>query len=139
MSEVSRPWENKRAGLQKVGEQKKCYGFQLQNNGSGRETEQRGTERECLLIILYTSKSEVDLYKIACYCNAHTGSNVILLILSMLDYFTLSLLTLKCQIPEKKYCFSHISLFLWATTTTKSIIFQLTTAFFLIVSLCQNS
>lgn len=105
MSEVSRPWENKRAGLQKVGEQKKCHGFQLQNNGSGRETEQRGTERECLLIILYTSKSEVDLYKIACYCNAHTGSNVILLILSMLDYFTLSLLTLKCQIPEKKILF----------------------------------
>lgn len=37
MSEVSRPWENKRAGLQKDGEQKKCYGFQEQNNGSGKE------------------------------------------------------------------------------------------------------
>lgn len=57
MSEVSRPWENKRAGLQKEGEQKKCYGFQLLNNGSGRE---RGTEAntEGLLIILHTSQSK---------------------------------------------------------------------------------
>lgn len=57
MSEVSRPWENKREGLQKEGEQKKCYGFQLQNNGSGRE---RGAEanRAGLLIILHTSQSK---------------------------------------------------------------------------------
>lgn len=27
MPEVSRPWENSRAGSKKVGEQKKCYGF----------------------------------------------------------------------------------------------------------------
>lgn len=46
MSEVSWPWENKRAGLQKVGEQKKCYGFQQQNNGSEKEREQRGKEAQ---------------------------------------------------------------------------------------------
>lgn len=46
MPEVSRPWENKRAGLQKAGEQKKCYGFQQKNSGSARE--QRGTEREAV-------------------------------------------------------------------------------------------
>lgn len=58
MPEVSRPWENKRAGLQKVGEQKKCYGFQQQNNGSGREREQRGTERENVYKLFFTHQNQ---------------------------------------------------------------------------------
>lgn len=55
MPEVSRPWENKRAGLQKVGEQKKCYGFQQENNGAGREREQGGTQRECVWTATHVS------------------------------------------------------------------------------------
>lgn len=59
MPEVSRPWENKRAGLQKVGEQKKCYGFQQQNNGSGREGSKEAKRHgEKVDILLFTHQNQ---------------------------------------------------------------------------------
>lgn len=77
MSEVSWPWENKSVGLQKEGEQKKCYGFQQQNNlFEGRKEAWRHAERGCINysshVTVRTGLPCICSCQLVCLCKADT-------------------------------------------------------------------